>query len=335
MGRSPNILRRVATLDAEQLAAVEKMVALHLKKHADDTEQTLSAISALRSTIKPPEPPRRRRYRCSRCTILVSSRHWALTEPTAPSASPSGWTAADSERYRVLRPHARGALGVVFVALDTELHREVAIKEILDHHADNAASRARFLLEAEVTGGLEHPGIVPVYGLGDHADGRPYYAMRFIRGGTLKEAIDQFHADAAMKSETGRRSLELRKLLRRFIDVCNAIDYAHNRGVHSPRHQAQQHRRRQVRRNAGGRLGSGQADRADRAEHAIWRTTLGSLRIGRVDRNATRLGHGDARLYEPRAGRGGLESPWTMQRRLQPGRYPVLRAHRQATVRGQ
>ena len=57
----------------------------------------------------------------------------------------------------------------------------------------------RFLLEAEITGGLEHPGIVPVYGLGTYADGRPYYAMRFIRGDSLKEAIDRFHADEALE----------------------------------------------------------------------------------------------------------------------------------------
>ena len=50
------------------------------------------------------------------------------------------------------------------------------------NHADNPISRARFLLEAEITGGLEHPGIVPVYGMGAYTNGRPYYAMRFIRG---------------------------------------------------------------------------------------------------------------------------------------------------------
>jgi serine/threonine protein kinase len=67
-----------------------------------------------------------------------------------------------------------GGLGEVFVALDGELHREVALKQILDQHAADPVSRQRFLLEAEVTGGLEHPGIVPVYGLGSYADGRPY-----------------------------------------------------------------------------------------------------------------------------------------------------------------
>ena len=89
----------------------------------------------------------------------------------------------------------------------------------------------RFLLEAEITGGLEHPGIVPVYGLGHDADGRPYYAMRFIRGESLKEAIERFHAADGPERDPGERSLELRKLLRRFIDVCNAVAYAHSRGV--------------------------------------------------------------------------------------------------------
>src|SRR4030095_13531732 len=55
--------------------------------------------------------------------------------------------------------------------------------------------------------------------------------MRFVRGDSLKEAIAQCHADEALKRDPGRRTLELRKLLRRFLDVCNAIDYAHSRGV--------------------------------------------------------------------------------------------------------
>jgi serine/threonine protein kinase len=55
--------------------------------------------------------------------------------------------------------------------------------------------------------------------------------MRFIKGDSLKEAIEHFHSDESLKNNAGRRSLELRKLLLRFTDVCNAIDYAHSRGV--------------------------------------------------------------------------------------------------------
>ena len=90
-------------------------------------------------------------------------------------------------------------------------------------------TRARFLREAEITGGLEHPGIVPVYGLGTSEDGRPHYAMRFIRGETLKAAIERFHSTA--ERTESERWIELRQLLARFIAVCNAVEYAHSRGV--------------------------------------------------------------------------------------------------------
>ena len=121
-------------------------------------------------------------------------------------------------------------------------------------------------LEAEITGGLEHPGIVPVYGLGTYAGGRPYYAMRFIKGDSLKEAIEQFHDDDALKNDPGRRSLGAaqapaplhRRLQRHRLRPLPRRD--------APRHQAGQHHRGQARRDAGGRLGAGQA--AGRADPA-------------------------------------------------------------------
>lgn len=139
--------------------------------------------------------------------------------------------AAPRARYRVLRPHAEGGLGAVFVAYDEELHREVALKEILERHSHITENRLRFLLEAEVTGGLEHPGIVPVHGLGQYDDGRPYYAMRFIRGVSLKAAVAAFHAADGPTRDPSERALSLRRLLTHFIDICDAIAYAHSRGV--------------------------------------------------------------------------------------------------------
>ncbi len=144
-------------------------------------------------------------------------------------------------RFKILRPHARGGLGEVSVAYDLELDREVALKEIQQRFVGDVASQARFLLEAKVTGGLEHPGIVPVYGLGYYDDGRPFYAMRFIQGESLKQATDRFHSgeSARQASVSGQpkpikldqHALEFRGLLNRFIDVCNAIEYSHRQGV--------------------------------------------------------------------------------------------------------
>ena len=100
-----------------------------------------------------------------------------------------------------------------------------------DDIAADPQLRARFVFEAEITGNLEHPGIVPVYGKGESTDGRPYYAMRFIRGETLKAAADRFHKDSALRSEAGVRQRDFQKLVRRFLVVCETMAYAHSRGI--------------------------------------------------------------------------------------------------------
>ena len=222
----------MGAVDAHRRAWLEGLVAEHLRFHGGDVRKCLAALPAGASTrewlIRLADPE------------LNDTMSYVGTDPQ-PTESASDdldhtvtstvATTADPIRFRVLRPHARGGLGAVFVALDAELNREVALKEMLNCYADDPVSRSRFLVEAEITGGLEHPGIVPIYGLGTYGDGRPYYAMRFIKGENLKEAIERFHANVALKTDAGSHSLELRKLLRRFVDVCNAVEYAHSRGI--------------------------------------------------------------------------------------------------------
>jgi serine/threonine-protein kinase len=217
-------------LDADQRAGIEAMVRLHVKKHGGDAAKSLAAIPVGRYTRESLARVGDARVEASLAVVGRASAQ-AGEDADRTTTYSVGAATSNGQRFRVLRAHARGGLGAVFVALDEELHREVALKQILDHHADDPNSRARFLLEAEITGGLEHPGIVPIYGLGAYPDGRPYYAMRFIRGDSLKEAIAGFHADDALRSDPGRRGLALLKLLRRFLAVCDAIDYAQSRGI--------------------------------------------------------------------------------------------------------
>jgi tetratricopeptide (TPR) repeat protein/tRNA A-37 threonylcarbamoyl transferase component Bud32 len=224
------ILAEQGALATPCLTLLEGLVIEHLRRHGNDPERSLAAIGVGQSTRECLAQIGNAELDASLTHVGAGSVELdADADRTASYAV--GTATSDGQRFRVLRPHARGGLGAVFVALDTELHREVALKQILDDHADEPTGRQRFLLEAEVTGGLEHPGIVPVYGLGTYGNGRPYYAMRFIHGDSLKDAIELYHSAAALRTDPGKRSLELRKLLRRFVDVCNAIDYAHSRGV--------------------------------------------------------------------------------------------------------
>ncbi len=205
----------------------------------------------------------------------------ATLPPTLADGTPPADAPVDGVRYRVLRSHARGGLGEVFVALDTEVGREVALKEIQGEFADDPASQGRFLREAEVNGRLEHPSIVPVYGLGRHADGRPYYAMRFIRGETLDAAARRFHEADRPGRDPGERALEFRQLLTRFIAVCNAVAYAHSRGVLHRDIKPANVMLGQVRRDAAGGLGPGQGD-GPGGERAAGRTSRRWGRPGTV-----------------------------------------------------
>ncbi len=154
----------------------------------------------------------------------------AIAEHARGAHDPIG-AGREGRRFQVLRPHARGGLGEVFVAFDRELNRDVALKELQARLAHDSVAQARFLLEAQVTGRLEHPGIVPVYSLGRHADGRPYYAMHLIQGETLRAAIERFHRPGGVTHRRESQELAFRRLLRSVIDSCNAVAYAHSRGV--------------------------------------------------------------------------------------------------------
>jgi tetratricopeptide (TPR) repeat protein len=170
--------------------------------------------------------------------VGASTASWTGPAGTAdaPGAPPlsteqAGDCAEASLRFVRLRRLGEGGLGEVYEARDEELGRTVALKEIRRLRAHDRLAQWQFVREAQVTGKLEHPGIIPVYGLGRYPDGRPFYAMRLILGPTLMDASNRFHADPRLEDDPGARSLELRKLLRHFLDVCNAIDYAHGRGV--------------------------------------------------------------------------------------------------------
>lgn len=118
------------------------------------------------------------------------------------------------ERYAILGEIGRGGMGAVYRAMDHVLGREVALK-VLAFHADDHLTD-RLAREARVLARLEHPGIIAVHDVGVLADGRPFYVMRLVRGTNLAQ-----HAVGRGRGE----------LLRVFLQVCDAVAFAHARGV--------------------------------------------------------------------------------------------------------
>jgi tetratricopeptide (TPR) repeat protein/tRNA A-37 threonylcarbamoyl transferase component Bud32 len=140
--------------------------------------------------------------------------------------------AADSDgpkarcgNYVLKKFFAKGGMGEVWLAEDPAIGRSVALKRMLGKRADQ---QVRFRVEAQITGQLEHPGIVPVHELGSNAEGEPYYVMKFVEGRTLQKVIQEFHDK---KLTDGAREVEQLKLLQMFLSLCQTVGYAHSRGV--------------------------------------------------------------------------------------------------------
>ena len=132
-------------------------------------------------------------------------------------------------QFRLLRKLGQGGLGTVWLAIDTSLNRYVALKEIASPGGTHSVVTARFRREAEITGRLDHPSIVPLHVLGENeADGRLFYVMRFLGNQTLDDAIREYHD----RREGGTDNpLDFHRLLVAFVSVCQAIAYAHSHKV--------------------------------------------------------------------------------------------------------
>lgn len=145
----------------------------------------------------------------------------------APPANPLVEEFRKSSDYRIVAHIAAGGQGSVYLAEDTKLRRSVAIKKLLSHKRQTPEAVARFVQEARIIGQLEHPSIVPIYDAGVDADGDLFYAMKLVKGMTLAEALQQIKD--GNKAMVDRYPLD--KLLAVFDKVCDALAYAHSKGV--------------------------------------------------------------------------------------------------------
>ena len=216
-----DLLEERGWITADDRREVERRVARKLKRHRGDAHATLGAVaeSAAREVLANvgAAPINESLHRLAPATGYVVVE--TLVKPEARHS-----------RYSITRLHGKGGLGNVWVARDVDLNREVALKEMKPGISVKPEMCRRFLKEAQITGQLEHPNIVPVYELARRMeDDEPFYVMRFVRGETLGQAITKHHADR----NTGRSAAGLgpHRLLSAFVVVCQATAYAHDRGI--------------------------------------------------------------------------------------------------------
>ena len=140
-------------------------------------------------------------------------------DPISRPSSPEMPKPDSDSRYRLDGEIARGGMGAIIKGRDTDLGRDLAIKVLLDSHKDKPEVIQRFVEEAQIGGQLQHPGIAPIYELGQFADKRPFFAMKLVKGQTLSKLLAD-REDAA--DDRG-------KFIGIFEQVCQTMAYAHSR----------------------------------------------------------------------------------------------------------
>jgi eukaryotic-like serine/threonine-protein kinase len=147
------------------------------------------------------------------------------SDSTAPTSAPHSGALlqlhGEASRYQLAGEIARGGMGAVFKGRDVDLGRDIAVKVLLETHQGKSELLQRFVEEAQIAGQLQHPGVVPVYELGQFPDQRPYFTMKLVKGQTL----------AKLLAERQEPSQDRARFLKVFEQVCQTLAYAHARGV--------------------------------------------------------------------------------------------------------
>lgn len=215
----PDHLTESGAISAADRERIGEMVEDAIKQRGGNAAQTLASFGDVAEPAADPD-----------ATLPGGGPGLAVGEPEVPAVEES------PGRYEEVTEYARGGMGRIILVKDKFLGRQIALKELLTEHLGIKGTQAgtrtptkalltvpivqRFLQEARITGQLEHPSIVPMYELGYREDGNLYYTMKLVRGNSLYEAL-----------KICSNLPERLALLTHFKDLCNAIAYAHSRGV--------------------------------------------------------------------------------------------------------
>ncbi len=334
------VLAEQGAISEDLLTLIDGIVAAHLARHDNEPVKSLAALTQVGSmrldleALADPEA----RASLSHLSVTLSNYDSFTTNINADATSTSvGVQTSAGVRFHVLRPLNRGGMGIVSVALDTELPRPFDRLEGDPRYGGvhDAGYRARFLAEAEITGKLEHPGIIPIYGLGTYPDGRPFYAMRLIRGDKTGSLMD-------VPSNASTRSLVRRPAWSSFAAcwvgssiVCNALRPTPTAGAcwHRDLEARTTLPARPLRRNPRRRLGPRQSRRPCRSAGVRrWRLRPAQSLRKRISSNAGWWRDGHARVRPSRADDLRPCQHRPSQRRLRPGCGPLLPHHGPGTA---
>jgi serine/threonine-protein kinase len=225
--RLPNLLRRWQEMRAAGQAATPEELCAGCPELEPLLWQLLLAEPPAPSSV----PPGIDRFETNVQTLPAAPAAQEAHTPSAfssdtpgklcPATGPAPAPPTLAGRYELGEEIGSGGMGVVLRARDPELQRSLAVKVLLEAHRGQAELQRRFRAEAQITGQLQHPGIPPVHEIGTLPDGRPFFAMKLIKGRTLGELLRERSSPGA----------DLPRFLTIFEQVCQTLAFAHARGV--------------------------------------------------------------------------------------------------------
>ncbi len=162
-------------------------------------------------------------YTPSKTTIQTEFSDSGEAGQESPAAQLS---TAPGEKYQIAEELGTGGMKLVRRTLDRNASRDVAMAVLLDPNA-RSKKVSRFVREARITAALEHPNIVPIYDIGVDEEGKPYFTMKLLGGETLHSILQKLGEG----NVDFRKRYPLNRLLRIYLSVCNAVSFAHSRGV--------------------------------------------------------------------------------------------------------
>lgn len=198
----------------------------------DDQDADVGVTLDAQTTSQTMSPQRERRQdKSSRDEEAIETLFASYLDSSDTSFEYHKLPLIDAQRYPKVGYFGRGGMGEVKRVFDRMLGREVAMKVMHRKYTGQDEMMARFLEEAQATAQLQHPSIVPVYDMGRLEDGRLWFTMKEVKGKTLTAVIQEVHMKSATSWEMTDDGWHLRKLVSVFTQVCEAVAYAHERGV--------------------------------------------------------------------------------------------------------
>jgi serine/threonine-protein kinase len=226
----PAALEQACGADAELRRQVETLLAAHAQAGSflDQPDPAACGLAPSAVDSNPARPAGASVLQAISASLAVVPRVH-LRDPEGEALTPVARPGTDnmpdfqpaSDRLQLHGEIARGGMGAILKGRDIDLGRDLAVKVLLEGHQGKSELVQRFVEEAQIAGQLQHPGVVPVYELGQFGDGRPYFTMKLVKGKTL----------AALLAARPEPAEERSKYVGIFGQVCQTLAYAHARGV--------------------------------------------------------------------------------------------------------